>query len=138
MAHVVKHHFETNAIAMRMVRKEAGAAARAVGATEYDAGRVELAVCEAIANAHVHAYDGDPGPIVLEITYEPGRFSVAVHDDGPRTGPPFEPKFPEPPDPKVGNGFGLQIIKRVMDYASLEHYGANGHGTTVRMGIWLK
>ena len=137
MAYLMKHHFDTHPVLMRMARKETGAAARSVGVGEDDAGRLELAVAEALSNAHEHAHGGIPGPVVLEITHEPGLFSVAVHDAGPRSGRPFEPEFPDPPDPRVGNGYGLQIIKSLMDYAELEHSGTDGHGTTVRMGIRL-
>src|SRR5579859_3588993 len=87
-------------VLLRMARKQVAAAARAAGAVELDAERVELAVGEALTNAHDHGYGGVPGPIELEIAYEPHRFAVTVHDEGPG------PQFPDPPDRPTGSGYG--------------------------------
>jgi len=136
MAHVVKLHFQTDPIMLRMVRKQVVAAASAVGAVERDAGRVGLAVGEALVNAHDHGYGGAPGPIELEIAYEPHRFTVTVHDEG--RGLPLGPQFPDPPDPRTGHGYGLQLVKELMDEAELQDPGPKGRGATVRMAIRLR
>jgi serine/threonine-protein kinase RsbW len=136
MSHVVKLHFQTDPVLLRIVRKQIVAAASAVGAMEHDVARVELAVGEALANAHDHGYGGTPGPIELEIAYEPHRFAVTVHDEGP--GLPLGPQFPDPPDPRTGTGYGLQVIKELMDEAELQYSGPKGRGTTVRMAIRLR
>ena len=62
-------------------------------------------------------YEGTPGPVELEIAYAGRRLAVTIHDAG--KGLPFEPHFPAPPDPYTGNGYGLQVIKELMDEAEL-------------------
>ncbi len=136
MAHVVKLRFQTDPVLLRIVRKQVVAAASAVGAKERDAGRVGLAVGEALVNAHDHGYGGTPGPIELEIAYEPHRFTVTVHDEG--SGLPLGAQFPDPPNPPTGYGYGLQLVKELMDEAELLDPGPKGRGTTVRMAIRLR
>ncbi|MHB8732679.1 MAG: ATP-binding protein [bacterium] len=131
MAHVVSLHFEAAPVLLRMVRKQVAAAARAAGAVELDAQRVEMAVGEALTNARDHGYGGLPGPIELEIAYEPRRFAVTVHDEG------RGPRFPDAPDRRTGNRYGLQVIKELMDETILQRSGPTGRGTTVRMAIRL-
>ncbi len=131
MAHVVSLHFEAAPVLLRMARKQVAAAARAAGAVELDAERVELAVGEALTNAHDHGYGGVPGPIEVEIVCEPHRFGVTVHDEARGA------RFPDPPDRRAGNGYGLQVIKELMDDTELLRSGPTGRGTTVRMAIRL-
>jgi serine/threonine-protein kinase RsbW len=124
-------------LAMRMARKQAAAAAVAVGASDYDARRIELAVGEALSNVRRHAYDSTPGPIEMEITHDGGRLAVAVHDEG--KGLPFEPRFPGLPQAHTGGGgYGLYVIKEVVDDARIEHPGGKGRGTSVHMAILLR
>jgi anti-sigma regulatory factor (Ser/Thr protein kinase) len=133
MAHTMKLHFDTEPIIMRAVRKQAATAATVFGATEYQAGRIELAVGEALSNAQDHGYDGKVGPIELEIAYALHQFAVTIHDRGKE----FSiAQWPEPPDPRTGNGYGLHIIKQLMDEADFQDAGPSG-GTTLRMAIRL-
>lgn len=129
-------HFEAAPVLLRIVRKQVAAAARAVGAGKRDAGRVELAVGEALANAHDHGYGGAPGPIELVIACEPHRFAVTVRDEGPGLPPGLQ--FPDPPDRRAGNGYGLQVINELMDETELQRSGPTGRGMTVRMAIRLR
>lgn len=138
VAHTMNLRFHTDPLTMRMARKQAGAAAKAVGAGEYDAGRIELAVAEALSNAHEHAYEGGSGPVELEIVYEPGYLTLTVSDEGNRTGAPFDLRFPDPPPPRLGDGYGLQVIKSSMDEAEFVRSGPEGRGTTIRMAMRLK
>jgi anti-sigma regulatory factor (Ser/Thr protein kinase) len=135
MAYVITQHFQTNPVLQRIVRKQVAAVAIAMGALGDDAGRLELAVGEALANAHEHGYGGTAGPIELEIVYEQKRLAITIHDEG--EGLPFEPRLPDPPDPRTGNGYGLQVIKGLMDEVGLQHPGPKGRGTTIRMAIRL-
>ena len=121
---------------MHVARKQTRAAATALGATTTDAGRIELAVGEALSNARDHGYDGTPGPVNLEIAYADNRFAVTINDVG--TGLPFEPHFPDPPNPQMSKGYGLQVIKELMDEAELEHSEPKGRGTTIRMAMTLR
>ena len=128
--------FETEPLTLRIARKMAAAAASAVGAADFDAQRIELAVGEALSNAYLHAYDQAAGPVELEIAYETHRLVATVHDEG--KGLPFEPKFPEPPDPARGNGYGLHVIRELVDEAGIQHPGIKGRGTSLRMAIRLR
>lgn len=134
MTQTVTLHFHTEPVLMRVVRKQIAAAATALGATERRAGRIELAVSEALSNAHFHGYEGAPGPVEVEIAYEGDTFGVTIHDEG--QGLPSAPHVPVAPDPRTGGGWGLQVIKELMDEMVLCP-GPNGVGTTVRMSIHL-
>lgn len=134
MTQIVTLHFDTEPVVMRVVRKQTAAAAAALGGTARNAEWVEVAVSEALANAHVHGYGGAAGPVELEIACEGDTFGVTIHDAG--RGMPFAPHFPAAPDPRTGGGWGLQVIKELMDEAALCS-GPNGVGTTVRMSIHL-
>ena len=136
MAYVVSLRFEAAPVLLRIVRKQVAAAARAVGAVELDAERVESAVGEALANAHEHGYGGAPGPIELEITYEPHRFAVTVRDEGPGLPPGLQ--FPDLLDRRTGNRYGLQVINELMDETEFQRSGPTGRGATVRMAIRLR
>jgi serine/threonine-protein kinase RsbW len=133
MAHTVKLHFETDPIIMRAVRKQTATAAIVFGATEYQAGRIEVAVAEALSNALEHGFGGNVGPIELEIECVRNQFAVTVHHDGKKF---LTEQWPEPPDPRVGNGYGLQIIRELMDEADFQNGGPAG-STTLRMAIYL-
>ena len=134
MTQTVTLRFLTEPVLMRVVRKQTATAATALGATEQHAGWIELAVGEALANAHVHGYEGAPGPVELEIAYEGDAFGVTIRDEG--MGLPFASDFPAAPDPRQGGGWGLQVIKELMDEVVLCP-GAKGVGTTIRMSIRL-
>lgn len=134
MTQTVTLRFLSEPVLMRVVRKQTAAAATALGGTEQHAGWIELAVSEALCNAHIHGYRGAPGPVELEIAYEGEMFRVTIRDEG--TGFPFASDFPAAPDPRQGGGWGLQVIKELMDEVVLRP-GAKGVGTTVRMSIRL-
>ena len=136
MTPAITLHFDTLPTLLRVVRKQTGAAAVAFGATEFDAGRVELAVAEALSNAHDHGYGGTPGRVELEIAYALNWFAVTIRDEG-RGFLPGPSRFPEPLDPKTGNGYGLQVIKELMDESEFQSPGSKG-GTTLRMAIRLR
>lgn len=132
----VRVHLEAEPVALRIARKQAAAAAAVVGASAYDARRIELAVGEALTNAYRHAYGGASGPVEVEITHDEDRLVVSVHDEG--KGPPFGPGFPEPPHPRTGNGYGLHVIKQIVDEAHIQQPGVKGRGTSVHMVVKLR
>lgn len=135
MAQTVTLHFHTEPLLMRVVRKQTAAAASALGASALCAGWIELAVGEALANARDHGYCGAPGPVELDIAYGDNSLTVSIHDEG--KGLSCAPDFPTAPDPRGGGGWGLQVIKELMDDAELHCPGPKGVGTTVRMSIRL-
>lgn len=134
MTHTVTLHFHTEPLLMRVVRRQTAAAAAALGATAASAGRIEVAVGEALANAHDHGYGGAPGPVELEIAFEGDLFGVTIYDAG--RGLLDVPHFPAAPDSRRNSGWGLKVIKELMDEAVLRP-GPKGVGTTLRMSVRL-
>lgn len=128
-------HFETEPVSLRVARKQIAAAAGALGASELDARRVELAAGEALTNAYRHAYGEAEGPVDVEILHDGDRFVIVVHDEG--QGRPCEGGLAAPPDPKTGGGYGLRVIRELMDEAEISPR-AEGRGTCVRMGLRLR
>jgi serine/threonine-protein kinase RsbW len=86
---------------------------------------MKTAVSEACNNVVVHAYDGEDGPLEVEITPLGAQVVVVVRDQG-RGIRPAEP----PPDSAV-QGVGLALITALTD--SVEFHGGVGNGTEVRM-----
>ena len=115
----------------RMARRLVAAAAREVGADARTALDLEVAVGEAMANAHIHAYGGRrPGKIRLDLQFDGAAMSVAIHDSGrPVAGAPEVPAALPPP----GRGRGLYLIGRLMDEARLVHPDRRGRGTMLLM-----
>jgi serine/threonine-protein kinase RsbW len=87
---------------------------------------LKLAVEEACANVITHGYAGmNPGSIIFELAFTPGRVVVTLTDFGH----PFEPYEPSAPDVEASleggptGGFGLFFIYQTMDdvhYATAE------------------
>lgn len=77
-----------------------------------------LAVNEAASNAVEHAYPagGSDGRVELTFWLGDGRLHVAVTDFGTWRPPPPEPR---------GRGFGLPLMRRLVDTVTVEH-GARG------------
>jgi anti-sigma regulatory factor (Ser/Thr protein kinase) len=86
-----------------------------------------------LSNAHEHGDGGNAGPIELEIECVRNQFAVTVHHDGKKF---LTERRPEPPDPRVGDGHGLQIIRDPMDEPDFQNGGPTG-STTLRMAIYL-
>jgi len=88
---------------------------------------IELALQEACTNVVDHAYAGQPGRIVIEFSYieAPRQLTVDLYD----TGRPFDPQMAgEPPldEPQV-HGYGLFLIRSLMDEMAYESSPAGNH-----------
>ncbi|GFK94152.1 Serine/threonine-protein kinase BtrW [Fundidesulfovibrio magnetotacticus] len=104
-----------------------------------DAALVELAVCEAVNNAVIHAYGRRPGqPVEVSLTLGAGRLEVRVADRGR----PFE-AFPEtlPGMPDAGElddvplgGWGLRIIGQAMEH--VDYRSEEGRNTLTMSRPW--
>lgn len=100
--------------------------------------RIRLAVMEAVTNVVRHAYpDDSSGPLQVALTLDGDRLSVVLTDKAPRFDPfarqdPSEIAIPDPEALATG-GYGLGIIKSVMDEVS--HRYEDGNELTLRIGI---
>ena len=118
--------------AIRTARKLAAAAAREEGASDEDAGAIEVAIGEALANAREHAYAGGRGPVAVDLVFNGrrGDLTVTIHDSGrPMTASPAVPA--DLPHRGEG-GRGLFVIGRLMDGAEVKHPDRRGRGTAIR------
>jgi serine/threonine-protein kinase RsbW len=77
----------------------------------------ELAVSEAFTNAVVHAKKQDsPQPITITFTLEKQKLTLTMSD----ANAPFSTQTPSPnPDNYPENGYGLLLIRSVMDTVTL-------------------
>jgi anti-sigma regulatory factor (Ser/Thr protein kinase) len=85
---------------------------------------LKTAVSEACNNVVLHAYGGQPGPMVVKLFVDPARIYVTVADAGiglPTGRDSFE----------HAEGIGLSVIRALADEVSLTH--SDGGGTEVRM-----
>jgi len=98
---------------------------------------VELAVCEAVNNAIIHAYGRGEGlPVEVDVSFAEGRLNVTVADRGRA----FE-KFPEilPRAPESDDlsrmplgGWGLRIMAEVMEKVEYRSEGGRNELTMSR------
>ena len=89
--------------------------------SDHDVNEVLVACGEACANVVQHAYSGDPVPGVLEVKAHValGNLQMQVRDRG---------RWRAPAD--RGGGWGLQLMRGLMDDVVVEHTDA---GTTVHL-----
>ena len=117
--------------AIRMVRRVVALLAREHGESDDVASSLELAVGEALNNAHEHAYHGDPGPLEVDLVADDRGLAVAVHNHGrPVTD---VPTIPRDAPPMSSGHFGLYLIGRLMDRVHIVHPVNERGGTAIRM-----
>jgi serine/threonine-protein kinase RsbW len=86
-------------------------------AAGFDPGAIHdlsVALSEACANAHRHAYEGRTGGAIdIEAVWDGGAMRVAVRDYGVR----FDPEAWRPPDldDPVEGGYGVFLMRNVVD-----------------------
>lgn len=117
---------------LRVARKIASTAALAAGATHMAAFELETALGEALTNAFVHAYGGDPrGRIVVRFEFEDGGMHVTIRDGGRMLR--AVPAIPKDVSPEETAGRGLFIMSKLMDRVEVIHPDRRGRGTAIRM-----
>lgn len=108
--------------AVRNLRSRAAAIARAAGADEQTVRDVRLAINEALANVHAHAYEGREGPVEMDIVSTDDELTVVVRDHGVGV---------EHSSSSEGGRCGLVIIERLAVRSSVS--STPGRGTEVTM-----
>jgi serine/threonine-protein kinase RsbW len=96
--------------------------AAAAGATPTQVDAVRLAVSEAMTNAVLHAYRGEPGSIYVNAAIVAGELWILISDDGCG----LQPRADRP-----GLGLGLGLISQVSDDFAIVSRASGG--TEVRM-----
>lgn len=106
---------------------------RTLGGSEDDVFACELAADEAATNAFVHAYEGKRGEIKIRVWREDGDVVLSLHDRGKRFDPGHVPvpNFNAPLEARRPGGFGIFIIRRLMDQVAYDFDGNAGNTLTM-------
>lgn len=102
------------------------ALAQEAGAGERELEAIRLATSEALTNAVVHAYAGEPGLIHVHAELDDEGLSVAVADDGRGLAPRVD---------RRGMGLGLALIAQAAEHLAISKRA--GGGTVVQMRFAL-
>jgi serine/threonine-protein kinase RsbW len=108
-----------------LVREALSAMAETVGVDGVDLNDIRTAVTEACNNVVLHAYEGDEGPLQLEIFVGGGDVEIVVRDHGTGIRPHIRV------DSEDALGIGLSIIQALAP--RVEFRDVAGGGTEVRM-----
>jgi serine/threonine-protein kinase RsbW len=108
-----------------LVRETLSGLAEAVGVDGIGLNDIRTAVTEACNNVVLHAYEGEEGPLQVELSLAPGAVEVVVRDHG--TG--IRPRIRS--DEEDALGIGLSIIQALAP--RVEFKDVEGGGTEVRM-----
>jgi len=87
--------------------------------------KVELATSELCTNIIKHAYKGKAGKIDIHITLLSNGIQLDMYDQGAGFNPNSIPT-PSPDRITIG-GYGLHIIRQIMDVVSYEHHSEEGN-----------
>jgi stage II sporulation protein AB (anti-sigma F factor) len=82
---------------------------------------VELALGEALANAHVHAYPGRVGTVEINVSLDDHTVTVTVRDRGEGTSLPVVPDTIQLDGERRSLSLGLFAISKVMDNLEIAH-----------------
>jgi serine/threonine-protein kinase RsbW len=108
-----------------LVREMLSGVAETVGLETSDLYDIRTAVTEACNNVVLHAYEGEEGPLEVDLRASPEAVEVAVRDQG--TG--IRPRIRSHDEAALG--IGLPLIQALVH--SVEFSDAGGRGTEVRM-----
>jgi anti-sigma regulatory factor (Ser/Thr protein kinase) len=108
-----------------VVREMLSGVGEALGLGHTDLNDVRTAVTEACNNVVLHAYEGEPGPLEVEVYLIAQALGVVVRDHG--VGLPAEPRALET---DIG-GLGLHVIQTLTQ--TVEFADGSERGTDVRM-----
>jgi anti-sigma regulatory factor (Ser/Thr protein kinase) len=126
---------DSHPYSLRKARRRVHSALLQAGLSIEVARDMEVAVGEALANVHQHAYDGGAGPVSVTVFRSDGGLTAEVNDNGRATAAPLVPSVP-PPSTDI-RGRGLYMMGRLVDDVAICLNPA-GHGLTVRMTTRLK
>jgi serine/threonine-protein kinase RsbW len=108
-----------------LVREMLTGVAEGIGLAGNDLHDIRTAVTEACNNVSLHAYEGEEGPMLVEVYAAPSAIEVVVSDRG--TG--MQPRIRTAEDRALG--IGLHVIQALAQ--RVQFSDAAGEGTEVRM-----
>jgi len=121
---------QTDPRAIRVVRRMIRDIVEREGGSEEDAWGLELALGEALFNAHTHAYSGGVGPVEVAVGLDDETLTVTVRDRGEPVSTPSVPHA-LPSDNKC---LGLFLISSVVDFVDIrQNEDAVGLGVSITM-----
>lgn len=104
-----------------VVRQAVAGLGEAIGMSAQRIDDLKTVVSEACNNVVIHAYEGEPGPLIVSAASSPEGVEIAVSDRGRG----FQPHAAEE---EMSLGLGLPLIASLSD--SFEVRGGRGEGTT--------
>ena len=117
----------------KVAMEAAAAAAKRMGFSPDRIHDLRTAVSEACMNAIEHGNQAEAGArVVVVMTLEPERLQVNVADEGRQ---PLPSTVPEPGRPEDHRGWGMFLIRRLMD--EVEFSTEPDGGNQVKMVIYL-
>ena len=117
----------------KVAMEAAAAAAKRMGFSPDRIADLKTAVAEACINAIEHGNKSDASSrVVVVLTVEPERLEVNVADEGHE---PFPPAISEPGRPEDHRGWGMFLIRHLMDRVEVSTEPDGGN--QVRMVIFL-
>lgn len=108
------------------VRRFVEGHARACGFSADVVDQLSLAVDEACTNVIRHAYSGSKsGPVDISVDIDTERFTVTIRDEGKSIDLEryAEPDLNQSIRDRQGGGFGVHIMRRLMDLVEYEKHG---------------
>jgi anti-sigma regulatory factor (Ser/Thr protein kinase) len=129
--HRLSLRFDANPMTIRAARRFVADFVRTMGGSDETAIHLEVVTGEILTNSYEHAYQGETGPLQIDLSCDGIQVDMTVHDDG-------EPIIEPPKIPTVTPGLGshrqrgLFIIGQLADKAEVLHRdGARGVGVHV-------
>jgi serine/threonine-protein kinase RsbW len=94
---------------------------------------LQLAVDEAVTNIIIHGYQKAQGKIEISIDQDADALIVCLRDTAPEFNPNsyVESDLTAPPEREVPGGFGIRLIKQLMDEVSYRAPDSGGNELTL-------
>jgi serine/threonine-protein kinase RsbW len=118
--------YEASPTSVAQARSRLADFAVAAGATDDQVDAVRLAASEAMTNAVLHAYRGQPGSIYVNAAVVFGELRILISDDG---------CGPEPRADRPGLGLGLGLISQLSDHFAIVSRASGGTEVRIRFNL---
>ncbi len=128
--HILSFQTDSRAGSLSSARRRVRDAMTQARVDDESARDMEVAVGEALSNAHRHAYGKAVGPVAVRVDHTESAVTVVVTDEGSTTVPATVPTALPAHTPQGGRG--LYLIRSLLDEVEM---GVNpiGHGISIRM-----